>query len=298
MTTVSGAEDAVFFEFVDSIPLAVMVHTMDFRIVAANRLCEAVLGCSVEEMLGRLVADFVPAEDIESARAMADELVENYSSSDGRPGRPIGSLRRVLRRDGSLQTCWMQVGIATLGGRQVIVACMDLVEPVGEATARWRERAERDDLTGLLRRRPFMDRVEAWVERDLPVALAFVDVDRLKIINDTHGHSAGDLVLEAAAKRLEAWADDHQAVVGRFAGDEFVVAVGESELTAGRLQSDLRRAVCSEPVAWASELLAVSISIGAVERRDGEDSRILVSRADALMYRDKAVRRPNQRRPS
>lgn len=177
----------------------------------------------------------------------------------------------------------------------MIVACLDLVNPVVDESARWRERAERDDLTGLLRRRPFLDRVEAWVQRELPVGLAFVDVDRLKTINDTYGHSAGDVVLEAAARRLEHWAEGQspRAVVGRFAGDEFVVAMVSTNTTAERLTSDLREAVCAEPVPYASELLVVSVSIGAVERGPDEDTRILVSRADALMYRDKAVRRPD-----
>nr|WP_296780145.1 sensor domain-containing diguanylate cyclase [Rhodococcus sp. (in: high G+C Gram-positive bacteria)] len=287
MTTISETEGAVLASFVDAVPAAVMVHTMDFRVVAANRLCEDVLGYSVQEMLGRFVADFVPVEDQNSARELAGLLDDMYPVEAPGSGRPIVARRRVVRRDGSVLTCWMQIGIADLTGRRVIVACIDLVNPVDGDTARWRERAERDDLTGLLRRAAFLDRVDAWVQRDLSVTLAFVDVDRLKVINDTHGHGAGDLVLEAAARRLRTWAPS-SAVVGRFSGDEFVVAVCDEGISAGQLTDDLRSAVCREPVPWKSELLTVSVSIGAVERSEGEDSGALVARADASMYRDKA----------
>lgn len=273
--------------FVDAMPLAVMVHTMDYTIVAANRLCEEVLGCSVADMVGRRVAQFVPVQDHESARAMAVELEKSYGEAG--TGQPVGSLRRVLRTDGSLLSCWMQVGLATVAGMRVIVACMDLVNPVNDSV-RWRERAEHDDLTGLLRRGSFLERVDEWVAHDRPVTLAFVDVDRLKSINDTHGHGAGDVVLEAAARRLRAWSPP-TAVVGRFAGDEFVVALRDGEESVEQFAAELRQSLCGEPVPWASELLVVSVSIGAVERRDGESARDLIARADASMYRDKAVRR-------
>ncbi|WP_072805583.1 sensor domain-containing diguanylate cyclase [Rhodococcoides yunnanense] len=287
-TSLSDAGRTPFESFVDAMPLAVMVHTMDYTIVAANRLCEDVLGCEVAQMIGRKVAEFVPVQDHESGRAMAAELAKTYGDVSG-SGRPISSLRRIRRSDGSVLSCWMQVGLATIADERVIVACMDLVNPVNDSV-RWRERAERDDLTGLLRRGPFLDRVDEWVAQDRPVTLAFVDVDRLKSINDTYGHNAGDVVLEAAARRLHRWSSP-SAVVGRFAGDEFVVALRDGEGGAEQFVVDLRRAVCSEPVPWASELLVVSVSIGAVERGQGEASRDLIARADALMYRDKAIRR-------
>ncbi|MDJ0392249.1 sensor domain-containing diguanylate cyclase [Rhodococcus sp. G-MC3] len=287
MTTISAAEGAILANFVDAVPAAVLVHTMDFQVVAANRLCEDVLGYTTEEMLSRLVADFIPTEDRDSARELAGLLGDAYPAESPASGRPIIARRRVVRRDGSVISCWMQIGIAHLAGLRVIVACIDLVNPVDGDSRWWRERAERDDLTGLLRRAAFLDRVDAWVQRDLPMTLAFVDVDRLKAINDTYGHRAGDLVLEAAARRLRSWAPSW-AVVGRFSGDEFVVACSGDKMSAERLTASLRSAVCSEPVPWATEQLVVSVSIGAVERRDGEDSRDLVNRADALMYRDKA----------
>ncbi|OZC47471.1 hypothetical protein CH286_15160 [Rhodococcus sp. WWJCD1] len=289
---VTDEQRAAVAEFVASVPMAAMVHSMQFEVVGANTLCEEVLDCPVEGMLGRPVADFVPLGDRASAKDMAMQLDNRYpaaGSSDG--GRPIGALRRVRRSDGEVVSCWMHVGISTILGRRFIVALLDLVNPVVDDTVHWRDRAERDDLTGLLRRSPLLAHVDEWIVADRPVALAFVDVDRLKSINDAHGHPAGDAVLEAAGRRLQQWSP-RGSVVGRYAGDEFVFAVtdavGGSSLDAARLAESVRNAICSEPVPFGSRLLGVSVSVGVAVREPGESRDRLIQRADELMYRDKA----------
>lgn len=281
---------AAVAEFVAAIPMAVMVHSMQYAVVGANLLCEEILDCPVEGMLGRPVADFVPLGDRVSAKRIAMQLEHSYPVA-GPPdlGRPIGALRRVRRSDGEVVSCWMHVGISTIAGRRFIVALLDLVNPVVDDTVHWRDRAERDDLTGLLRRGSLLTHVEEWITADLPVALAFVDVDRLKSINDAHGHAAGDAVLEAAGRRLQQWSS-RSAVVGRYAGDEFVVAITDEpqELDSARLAESIRAAICGEPVPFESRLLAMSVSVGVAVREPDESRDRLIRRADALMYRDKA----------
>lgn len=286
-STPSAEDLAQINAVLDVIPMAVMAHTLDYLVVAANRLSQDVIGCDVEDMLGRRVAEFVPEADRPSARTLASELTSHVGTLD----RPIGSLRRVLRTDGGIVSCWMHVGTAVIAGHRLIIACMDLVNPVVSDAHRWRIRAERDDLTGLWRRGPFVEHVNEWVSTGRSVMLAFVDVDRLKTINDNHGHPAGDLVLEATASKLLRWAPP-SSLVGRFSGDEFVVAVPDIESgdTPFDWAESIRDAVSGAPVPWQRQLLTVSVSVGAVERRDGEDSGALIARADARMYLDKVAR--------
>ncbi|CCQ15341.1 Diguanylate cyclase with PAS/PAC sensor [Rhodococcus sp. AW25M09] len=278
--------------FVASVPMAAMVHSMQYEVVGANTLCEEVLDCPVEGMLGRPVADFVPLGDRASAQRIAVSVEQRYAATGTTDvGRPIGALRRVRRSDGEVVSCWMHVGISTIAGRRFIVALLDLINPVVDDTVRWRDRAERDDLTGLLRRGPLLAHVDEWIVADLPVALAFVDVDRLKSINDAHGHAAGDAVLEAAGRRLHQWSP-RGSVVGRYAGDEFVFAItgGPTAIDSRSLAEAVRSAICDEPVPFESRLLEMSVSVGVAVREVGEPRDRLIRRADELMYRDKASR--------
>jgi diguanylate cyclase (GGDEF)-like protein len=290
---VTDAQRAAVADFVAAVPMAAMVHSMHYEVVGANILCEGVLGCTVDEMVGRPVADFVPLGDRASATRMAVQLEQRYPAAGSTEhGRPIGALRRVRRGDGEVVSCWMHVGLSTIAGRRFIVALLDLVNPVADDTVHWRDRAERDELTGLLRRGALLARVDEWILADLPVALAFVDVDRLKSINDAHGHPAGDAMLEAAGRRLQQWSP-RGSVVGRYAGDEFVFAVTFDRpkgLDSTELTESVRSAICGEPVPFGSNLLEVSVSVGVAVREPGESRDRLIQRADALMYGDKAAR--------
>lgn len=81
--------------------------------------------------------------------------------------------------------------------------------------------ADEDDLTGLINRRAFMDKLNtAWDVKD-DFVVAFIDLDRFKPLNDEYGHAAGDQILRAVASRLSANA--YATTVSRFGGDEFAV---------------------------------------------------------------------------
>ncbi len=153
-----------------------------------------------------------------------------------------------------------------------------------------------DALTGLPNRRLFAELTQAAVaavQRDGGrLALLFVDVDRFKSVNDTHGHAAGDLVLQALAQRLRA-AVRQADVVCRHSGDEFTVLlrnVDGPEEVAAMADRLLREAEL--PVRVGDSDLAVSASIGiALYPDDATSPEELVGFADTAMYAAKHLGR-------
>lgn len=163
--------------------------------------------------------------------------------------------------------------------------------------------ATHDALTGLPSRQLFLRRVAAAVERSRvdghPLAVLYVDIDHLKVVNDTLGHDDGDNFISLIGRRLVASTrpDD---VIGRMGGDEFVILcerVGD-ENTALDLAERIISA-SAEPVVLRGRRIATGVSIGVAIWKPGDRSSTpngsppdialeLVRRADTAMYRAKA----------
>ena len=154
-------------------------------------------------------------------------------------------------------------------------------------------RALRDPLTGALSRSVFheeLTRALARLPRNAhPLAVLFIDLDRLKQVNDSHGHAAGDELIRQTVSRLSASVRPSDAIA-RFGGDEFVVLLDdlhagqEAEIIAGRVLRTL-----SEPCQVApGVLINPSASVG-VALADGASTVAddLLSHADAAMYKAK-----------
>lgn len=159
-----------------------------------------------------------------------------------------------------------------------------------------REQAAMDELTGLHNRRYFFDELDREMalasRHSLPLAVAMLDVDRLKGINDRLGHAAGDEVLRAVAQRLVRCSRASD-LVARIGGDEFALILPRTDSQAAReMASRLQWAVEQQPVALADgQELAVAISCGTASfPEDAHDIDALIRRADAIMYCVKAAR--------
>ena len=159
--------------------------------------------------------------------------------------------------------------------------------------------AEHDDLTGLLNRRAIF----AYLDERLsggqpgPVSVLFLDLDRLKTINDYLGHSAGDTFIKVFAQRLREGAEA-SAQISRVGGDEFVVVpaaamdVAAVEAFARRLQTRLQEAVVID-----GEMLRRTVCIGVAVGVPGQDSvtgRVAPRRPGCTVVKER--RRPQDRR--
>lgn len=159
---------------------------------------------------------------------------------------------------------------------------------------RVRERRGRpvvDELTSIPTRRTFVDAAKAQLRiasEASPVALAVLDVDQFKAVNDTFGHLTGDDVLIAVSKALTEGSRPTD-VVGRYAGDEFVILFPETGLLeAQHICERLREELAARRVAvrgFEERWVSVSLSIGvAVAPRNGANFEELFAAADRALY--------------
>lgn len=173
-----------------------------------------------------------------------------------------------------------------LNAVQAIASLFAQVQARVAAEERLRFLAEHDDLTGLYNRRALLAHLAARLTpgQPGPVYALFFDLDRVKIINDYLGHTAGDSFLRALADRLQEWSEGPN-LIARLGGDEFVVVpdapidLDAVEAMAHQLKSALR-----ERVSIDGEMLTRTVSIGVASGIPGRDTT-----SDVLRRADQAV---------
>jgi diguanylate cyclase (GGDEF)-like protein len=155
-----------------------------------------------------------------------------------------------------------------------------------------RDNSVRDGLTGCFTRGHAIEVIDAELRRarrsQAPVSLVTFDVDRLKDVNDRHGHLGGDAVLAVIGKRMREVLRGSDLKC-RYAGEQFLVLLPETPLAgAKRVAETLRREVADRPVPWAGENLRVTASFGLAQALPGEvNVQALIGRADHALYRAK-----------
>ncbi len=164
---------------------------------------------------------------------------------------------------------------------------------------RIRHLALHDALTGLPNRLDLQGRLEQAIVAARrgyqQVAVMFIDLDRFKQINDSHGHNIGDGLLVEVARRLKSCVREAD-VVARLGGDEFVVVLPDvgTSIEAGQV-ADKILAALGQPYRIEGLDLASSPSIGiAMFPHDGNDDETLMKKADVAMYRAKSGGRNNR----
>jgi diguanylate cyclase (GGDEF)-like protein/PAS domain S-box-containing protein len=187
---------------------------------------------------------------------------------------------------------------ASLSGQRLRFAGDDaLLAAIVDVTAQKHARedllvqATRDALTGVYNRRyvetVLGEEVQRAERHARPLAVAILDADHFKRINDTHGHQTGDEVLRAITDRCRSTLRTHD-VLGRYGGEEFVIVFPETNLEeAGVVAERLRAAVAEEPFKVGDDKLGVTVSIGLGTYAPGDDTDKLLQRADAALYNAK-----------
>lgn len=173
-----------------------------------------------------------------------------------------------------------------LNALEAIASLFAQVQARVQAEERLRYLADHDDLTNLQNRRALVGHLDERLAAGSagPVSVLYLDLDRLKTINDYLGHNAGDWFIRVIAERLREATGD-AAVIARLGGDEFVVVPASPiSLAAASALADRLRTRLSERVAVDGEMLTRTVSIGVALGNPGRDTP-----SDLLRRADQAV---------
>lgn len=232
----------------------------------------------VSEASRGLVCDHVAAGcEVPPARCICQPLIAQNNL--------LGLLYREAGEDGCDASAQQ---LATMLAEQVSLAIANI-----ELREQLRSQALRDPLTGLHNRRFLEEALTRETARSTrsgkPLALAILDLDNFKHINDTRSHEAGDAVLRGMGEILRRTLRKSD-IAGRYGGEEFLVLLPESDLDAARTcMTNLLHAVRAMRVPWSGGMLeGVTASIGlAVLPLHVDRGEALIAAADAALYQAK-----------
>lgn len=280
---------------VEASPDGFWLASRDGRLIGTNAAYARMSGYTQDELLGLSIADLEAAESAEQTRAHIDKVYrEGFDRFE----------TQHRRKDGSRWPAEITVSlIPMLGDMFVFVRDLSTLKALEAERARAeqmiRNLAFEDPLTGLPNRRLLLDRLSqalaAAARNRRHGAVLFIDMDRFKLLNDAHGHEAGDQFLIQVARRMQDGVRTEDTVA-RLGGDEFVVMLvglsGDMAESLDQVRHIGLKLVESLgcPYQLGSGEHRSTASIGATLFIRGDDNvHAILNRADTAMYSVKAA---------
>lgn len=278
--------ERTFENMAQSSPIGIVYADADGTCVFANERATQLLGEHATDLLGR---GWLPGLDSIEPHEVTPWLESVVAGQE----RDLAVEHQIHHPSGA--TIWATTTIAPVygGGGSVITGWLAHVVDITERKHHEQELsrlAKRDSLTGLNNRYSLNLHLSEMVHRLRPheyLAVAVMDLDRFKLVNDSFGHQAGDALLEGVARKLERIASPED-VVARLGGDEFAfVCVLDHPHDADALGAQLSRTIHG-PLDCDGKLLHVGGSVGVAVARPGESRpEELMRNADTAMYEAK-----------
>jgi len=247
-----------------SISDAILMLDENFRIRYANRVAERMLGLDAAALSGRLAEEVLLLLDART-RVPLEALHGWLQRMSGKERIPDLLLHTPARDRIPVS---IRVSRLRESERQGVVVAIRDISHEHELTARLTYQANHDALTGLLNRAAFEARVRGAlvlsIEEGVSHALIFIDLDRFKLVNDTHGHQAGDRLLKQVAEVLQHVLREEDCL-GRLGGDEFSVLMRTPDLeVASRMAHRLRERLQAIRFLWDDQAMEIHASLGVV----------------------------------
>lgn len=267
-----------------------MFFTVDLKgeIISANQFGARNLGYKPDELIGMPISRLFETNHRNSAAQQLILCLQN-------PDRVHRRESCMVRKDGS--TLWVRETSRAAEGqgddapRNLLIVCEDITE-ARRLSEQLSYQASHDDLTGLVNRWEFKNRLEHLISTaqttDAEHALCYLDLDQFKVINDTCGHIAGDELLRQLAQLLQSQVQE-QDTLARLGGDEFGVLIEHCSMAqATRLADTLLERFAEFRFSWQEKRFGIGGSIGVVPiTKDSGTLTDILSAADAACYEAK-----------
>lgn len=257
----------------------------DGYVVFFNRAVIEATGYTAEEIRATPFVQFIHPDD----RMMAlDRQVLRLKGE----AFPASYVIRTIRKNGETRHMNLSGVSIVWDGRPATLNFFSDITARVNAEAELEFQAFHDPLTGLPNRTLFADRLNLALARarrhNEPIAVLYADLDHLKRVNDTLGHTVGDLLLKEVAHRFRMTVREVDTVA-RFGGDEFVILLGrvKDDSVAARVAQKLVERM-NEPMEVGGHTLRVTTSVGVSSwPADGDDAETLLKNADNALYQSK-----------
>jgi len=268
---------------IDLLPISLTVQDEDGRFILVNAVAATNLAMTATELVGSSPADFLPPEEAAQRREWEIGLMQS--------GTPLTTEDRFADPAGERTWLTTRKPVHILDRKLLMSSSLDISDRK-QAEDELARRAYFDDLTGLPNRTLIEERVEEAIRRDdgprRRFAIAFIDLDNFKHINDYYSHAIGDALLRSVTERITQRLRDSD-MLARISGDEFLLLVDPVEddekvrVLVEHLLADLK-----QPFHIEAFEIFTSASLGVSIYPDhGRSYEALRRNADNAMYRAK-----------
>jgi c-di-GMP phosphodiesterase Gmr len=267
---------------VDQLPLALTVQDGDGRFILVNAAAAANLGIAADTLIGTAPADLLPADEAAERRAWERDIL--------RSDRPSAAEETFASAAGEKTMLTWHQSLSVAEERLLVTSALDITARK-ETEEALLQRVNFDDLTGLPNRILIHEHVDRILrEPNRRFALAFIDLDNFKHINDYYSHAIGDALLIKIAQRIAKRLRDGD-MLARISGDEFLLLLDPAQdndqiaTLVEQVLADLKKPFHIE----AFEVFT-SASIGvSMHPEHGLTYEELRRNADSAMYRAKSA---------
>ena len=276
-----------FQSVIESANDAIIVADMNGVIIQWNHAAQSIFGYTKDEILGSNIELILP----ENFAFLYKQTTKEYE--DMQVLNSMGKTTELTgyKKDGSKLPLELSLGTwETEKGIFYSSIIRDITDRK-LSEKKIKDLVYLEPLTGLPNRRLFNERLSELLEQTKAsgknFTLFYMDLDNFKMINDTFGHSVGDLFLKEVAERLKQQLDE-KAILSRQGGDEFTLLLPDTRCEEAAVYASNMVEILSEAFHFKGEEIFTSLSIGISSfPADGEDAETLIKNADMAMYRMK-----------
>ncbi|WP_210396137.1 GGDEF domain-containing protein [Motiliproteus sediminis] len=307
-----GLDDAVIEQLIDNIAIPAFVINQHHVVTHWNRALETLSGCRAGTIVGSsnhwqafyshrrpTMADLIVAGNLE--RGVDDFYRDKYHPSQLLEGAFVAE---DFFPDLGDRGEWLAFTASPLhDSAGAIVGAIETLTPITErkqaeqrliaSEQRYRELSSLDELTRLFNVRHFNMEISSELERARryrqPLAMAMLDLDHFKRLNDTWGHQFGDQVLEGVGTCVRGMLRAVDSAY-RYGGEEFAVLMPQADLNGAMIAMErINQALAAERFQTpAGDSISITASVGVAAAGSDESAKSLIGRADKALYRAKA----------